>query len=181
MRAIPILLLSVFIFVSCDKGLSPDLADVNPGFGGTITFSGEWNPDIVQTHVVVFKNPLLSIDDFNVFNLTFVSDIIPNGSESYEYSTYDERALISNVEAGAISYVAVAQSLRDTLTLNRADWIVVGIFYSQGDTTKPGVINLPEGEYLNDINIHCDFSNPPPQPPGGLIDLLKLANKRTYK
>ena len=84
MRAIAILLLSVFIFVSCDKGLSPDLADVNPGFGGTITFGGEWNPDIVQTHVVVFKNPLLSIDDFNVFNLTFVSDIIPNGSESYE-------------------------------------------------------------------------------------------------
>ena len=35
---------------------------------------------INQTHVVVFKEPLLSVSDFNVFNLKFVSESIPNGT-----------------------------------------------------------------------------------------------------
>jgi hypothetical protein len=161
------LLFSCFLISSCDEGLSPDLADVRPGFGGTVTFSGDWNPEINQTHVVVFRDPLLSIEDFNVFNLSFVSEAIPNGSLSYSYSTLDTTALISTVEPGEISYIAVAQSLTDTITLRRENWIVVGLYFAENDSTQPGSIDVDEGEFINNINIHCDFNNPPPQPPGG--------------
>jgi hypothetical protein len=164
MRAILIFFLS-FILASCDKGLSPEFADEKSGFGGTITFSGEWDPTIIQTHVVVFKDPLLSVADFNVFNLSYVSDLIPNGSQSYEYSTFDDNSLISTIEAGYYSYIAVAQSLRDSITLNRDDWRVVGLYYAEGSTTLPGTLILPEASFIENIDIHCDFDNPPPQPP----------------
>jgi hypothetical protein len=179
-----IILIAITAFVSCDKGLSPDLGEEKAGFGGSITFSGDWNPDILQTHVVVFKNPLLTVDDFNVFNLSFVSESIPNGSVSYNYSTNDENALISTIEPGNISYIAVAQSLRDTITLNREDWIVVGLYYSDDDKTMPGILTLNEGIFIDGVNINCDFNNPPPQPPGGESILNKLLNsivKDKYK
>ena len=167
MRAIIISAILFLTAVSCDKGLSPDLAEEKSGFGGVVTFSGDWNPELNQTHVVVFKNPLLSVDDFNVFNLNFVSESIPNGTRSYNYSTNDTTALISVVEPGELAYVAVAQSLRDTITLNRSDWIVIGLYYSENDSINPGKIKLSQGEFLENINIHCDFDNLPPQPPGG--------------
>lgn len=175
----PILTLFIFcslFIISCDKGLSPDLAEEKSGFGGKITFRGDWDPTINQTHVVAFKNPLLSTSDFNVFNLTFVSETIPNGTESYEYSTNDEGSLISTIEPGEISYIAVAQSLRDTITLSREDWIVIGLYYSVDDSTNPGLLTLPESTFISDINIRCDFNNPPTQPPGGKIILEKLSS-----
>jgi hypothetical protein len=159
----------ILIFISCGEGLSPNLADEKVGFGGTINFSGEWSPTINQTHVVVFKDPLLSVSDFNVFNLKFVSESIPNGTTTYNYTTNDDGALISSIDPGSVSYIAVAQSLKDTITLNRADWIVIGIYYELGDSLQPGIINIPESGFLENINIHCDFNNPPPQPPGGIV------------
>lgn len=162
-----LILITFLIFTSCGEGLSPDLADEKSGFGGTITFSGEWNPNIKQTHIVAFKDPLISVNDFNFFNLKFVSDVIPNGTISYDYSTYDEGSLISTIEPGKISYIAVAQALKDTITLNREDWIVIGVYYENNDTANPGIIQISESEFKDNINIHCDFNNPPPQPPGG--------------
>jgi hypothetical protein len=177
MRALKIIFFSILIVISCDEGLSPDLAEEKSGFGGTVSFIGDWNPEINQTHVVAFKNPLISVDDFNVFNLSFVSEAIPNGTKSYDYSTNDTSALISVIEPGEIAYIAVAQSLRDTITLNRKDWIVIGLFYSENDSTNPGKINVNQGQFIENINIDCDFNNPPPQPPGGLENLNKIVNQ----
>ena len=163
------IIFTILIFTSCGEGLSPNLADEEVGFGGTINFSGEWNPTINQTHVVVFKDPLLSVSDFNVFNLKFVSESIPNGTATYNYTTIDGGALISTIEPGSVSYIAVAQSLKDTITLNRADWIVIGIYYEIGNSFQPGTLNIPESGFLENININCDFNNLPPQPPGGTV------------
>lgn len=168
MRVILIIIFASLFFMSCDEGLSPDFADEKSGFGGIISFVGDWNPDISQTHLVVFNDPLLSIADFNVFNLSFVSEAIPNGSQSYQYTTYDENALINTIGAGTFSYIAVAQCLKDTITLNREDWIVVGVYYQDEDDTIPGSLTLAAGVYFENINITCDFNNLPPQPPGGL-------------
>ena len=161
---------SIFLISSCDKGLSPDLAEEKSGFGGKITFVGNWDQSITQTHVVIFKNPLRSVSDFNIFNLSFVSEAIPNGSTSYNYSTNDENSLISSISSGTYSYIAVAQSIKDTITLNRVDWFIVGLYSDlQG-------VTLNEAEYIEGINIICDFDNPPPQPPGGSenLNLLKM-------
>lgn len=155
-------------FISCDKGLSPDLAAEKSGFGGKVTFIGDWDPSISQTHVVIFKNPLLSVSDFNIFNLSFVSESIPNGSLSYDYSTNDDNSLTSTISSGTYSYIAVAQSIKDTITLNREDWFIVGLY-----ADKKNIV-LTEGEFISGIDIFCDFNNPPPQPPGGSVSKDKL-------
>lgn len=173
MRAfVKIIIISLIIFISCDKGLSPEIADPKVGFGGTITFIGNWNPEVNQTHIVLFKDLLLSESDFNVFNLKFVSDTIPNGSQVYNYSTTDN-SLIENIEPGEYSYLAVAQSKLNYLTLNREDWFIVGIYFLNNDFTNPAKLLIPEATYVENVNITCDFNNPPPQPPGGLNNLLK--------
>jgi hypothetical protein len=184
MRAIGIIILFLsLLLISCDKGLSPDLAEEQVGFGGTITFSGEWNNEVKETHVILFKDPLLSVTDFNVFNLKYVSDNIPTGTQVYHYSTNDI-SLISAIEPGEYSYLAVAQSKRDTLSLNRDDWTVAGIYMSGNNTTQPSRITIPQSEFVDSLNIHCDFNNPPPQPPGGtanfnIIDKLLEYEKKT--
>ncbi len=174
MRVIHIIfLIAVLLFFSCDKGLSPDMASPKVGFGGTITFIGTWNPEAKQTYVVLFKDPLLSISDFNVFNLKYVSDTIPNGIQIYHYSSNDVNSLISSIEPGEYSYLAVAQTKKDTLSLNRIDWFVAGLYYSNNDTSQPGKLTIPEATYVDSVDFICDFNNPPSQPPGGLEKLLK--------
>jgi len=164
---IRILLIILFLTLqSCDKGLSPELADINPGFGGTITFIGDWDKEVTRTHVVLFKSPLLSKEDFNAFNLKYVSDSITSESNSYNFNTNDE-SLLSNVSPDDYSYLAVAQSRTETLSLNREDWKIVGLYFNANDSTKPGTLEIPEDSFVNNIDIVCDFNNPPMQPPGG--------------
>ncbi|MBK8944397.1 MAG: hypothetical protein IPM32_03905 [Ignavibacteriae bacterium] len=172
MRALRILPF-LFLLLSCDKGLSPENADQKAGFGGTVTFIGNWNSAAKQTYVVAFKDPLLSISDFSIFNLKFVSDSIPFGSNNFNYSTNSENAVLSNIEFGDYSYVAVAQTIRDTLSLDRNDWIVAGIYTSNDDSAQPGILNIPQGTFIENVNILCDFNNPPPQPPSEIQNLLK--------
>jgi hypothetical protein len=173
MRAFAIIIILLFLLISCDKGLSPELAETKAGFSGTVTFIGNWNSEAKQTYVVAFKNPLLSIDDFSIFNLKFVSELIPFGSSTYSYSTNDAGAVLSNIDSGDYSYVAVAQTIRDTLSLARKDWIVAGIYTLENNLTQPGILNIPQGTFVENINIVCDFNNPPPQPPSEINNLLK--------
>lgn len=171
-----ILLLGLFL-LSCDKGLSPDLAQIKAGFGGTITFTGEWDKEVNHTHIVLFKDPLLSKEDFNVFNLKYVSDSIPSGTNFYDYSTLGN-SLIENIEPGDYAYLAVAQSKTELLSLNREDWTIVGVYYNN-DSAQPATLTIPEGVFVNSVNIVCDFNNPPPQPPGN-NNLDKFLNKLLY-
>lgn len=167
MKVIKILIIIIIpLLFSCDKGLSPISEDEVKltGFKGTVTFIGDWDKSVARTHVVLFKEPLLSKNDFNIFNLKYVSDTIPNGSNIFNFNSTEE-SLISNVLPGEYSYLAVAQSKQLSLSLNREDWIVVGVYYENNDTTKPGILKIPENNLVENINITCDFNNPPPQPP----------------
>ena len=164
------LFLIVVIFYSCDKGIEPlPSNDLRTGFGGRITFIGQWPDSVTRTHLVVFKDPLISVSDFNVFNLRFVSQEIPFGSSEYIYSSRDSSVIpgTGEFQAGEYSYVAVAQSSKEDVSLDRADWYVVGLYFNEGDSTKPGILTIPENTYVDNINIICDFDSPPPQPPGG--------------
>jgi hypothetical protein len=161
------LLSAIFLF-SCGGGIEPEPENLEKeGFGGVITFEGEWPADISRTHLVIFKSPLNSVEDFNIFNLGFVSLEIPYGVTQFRYSTADSALFPINAKLapGSYSYVAVAQQNIEEISLNREDWFVVG-YYTAGGDTIPGVVSFSEGEYLENINILCDFDNPPPQPPG---------------
>lgn len=159
--------LCVIILEGCDGGIEPQSGE--SGFGGKITFTGQWPDTVTRTHLVVFKEPLLSISDFSLQNIRFVSSEISFGSASFEYSSRDSSVLPGTglFEDGDYSYVAVAQSSKEDVSLNRADWFVVGLYYNSGDTTRPGKLVIPENTFVENININCDFNNPPPQPPGG--------------
>ena len=64
------------------------------------------------------------------------------------------------------AYVAVVQQSTEELSLARKDWFVSGVYYANGDTTKPGTMVIPDSTFVRNININVDFNNPPPQPPG---------------
>ncbi len=157
-----------FTMISCDKGIAP-YPDENlspSGFDGKVTFNGNWPAGIQQTYIVVFKDVLKSDADFFPPNLSYVVGPIPYDATEYSYNSIDNNAISSfTLSPGNYNYVVVVQSTKPTLTLNRSDWTVVGIYYLPGDTTNPGTLNIQNGEITHNINITCDFNNPPPQPP----------------
>ena len=162
---LPILL--IISLVGCDQGVEPKLISEPTGFSGKITFIGDWPNDIQRTHVVAFKDPLLSENDFNISNLKYVSEEIPNGTQLYNYTSLKFSIIPGEefLEPDEYSYIAVAQSRTIELTLNRSDWFVAGLYYSPGDSTQPGSIITLEDSVLENINITCDFNNPPPSLP----------------
>ncbi len=166
---IGLVLLTALIFSNCGGGIGPEPEipkEEKAGFSGTVYFKGEWNPSVKRTHLVVFKDPLLSAADFNIFNLKFVSLEIPFGTQEYSYNSTDSAYI--PISAGEYSYVAVAQSLTEELSLDRKDWFVVGVYFAEGDSINPGKLIIPEKTLIKGIDIMCDFNNSPPQPPGGL-------------
>lgn len=161
-------ILILLLPLSCDEGIGPEGPTEPRGFSGTITFIGDWPTGITRTHIVLFKNSLNGTN-FNVFNLKYVSQEIPNGKTTFNYNT-TEGAFIPEdgyLESGVYEYLAVGQSTTQNLSLERLDWTVAGVYYAAGDSTNPGVVIISSGVVSENINITCDFNNPPPQPPGG--------------
>ncbi len=173
LKCISALLILMLIAFACDDhGIEPKPetpADKISGFSGTVTFISEWPDSIKRAFVVVFQNPLLTPDDFTIFNLKYLSREIPLGASAYEYSSLDS-AFIPSVPGpfppGTYAYIAVAQQSTEELSLARSDWFVSGIYYANGDTTQPGSMVIPDSTFIENINITVDFNNPPPQPPG---------------
>ncbi len=162
-------MLIIISLVACDQGIEPKPSSVPTGFSGKITFIGEWPIDIKRTHVVAFKDPLLLASDFNISNLKYVSEEIPNNTQTYVYSSLVTPVIPGSgyLAAGEYSYIAVALSKTPDLSLIRPDWFVAGLYVVPPDTLQPGKLIIPEGIVLENIDIICDFDNPPPQPPGG--------------
>lgn len=169
------ILLPVFILLlllSCSEhGIAPKpKLPESTGFSGKITFLGVWPDSIQRTHLVVFKDSLLDQYDFNILNLKYVSYEIPYGTRVVFYNTTTDSAYLPPdgiFQAGEYAYVAVAQSKTPELSLYRRDWFVAGVYYANADTSGPGRLIVNEGQLTKDIDIICDFDNPPPQPPGG--------------
>ena len=168
MKICIIIIVIIISLTGCDGGLSPTGDDIanKTGFGGTVTFVGEWDPQITQTNIVLFKDPLLSGDDFKISNLKYLSTSIPFGTSTYHYNTIDS-IMFGNVEAGKYAYLAVVQTTKVQISLERKDWFVVGVYQSEEPGAGPGEINVKEKQFHFDTNIICDFYNPPVQPPGG--------------
>ncbi len=165
--------LAIFIFLivvyGCNKGLTPasiEEEQQKAGFSGNISFEGQWPDSVKWTLLVVFKDPLTSAGSFNVFNVGYISHPISYGITSLNFSTAVDTGYVP-ISAGTYSYVAIAQSKNPVLSVNRADWNVIGVYYANNDTTQPGKLVIPENTLVRNINIKCNFNNPPPQPPGG--------------
>lgn len=164
MKQAYILFFFLVIFIGCGKGISPEPEPVKEetGFGGTITFKGTWPDSVKFTRLVAFINPLVSDSDFSANNLGFLSDAIPNYTGSVTYNSSVNPLL--GIKPGTYSYVAVVQSKSSLLPI-RSLWTVAGIYYNNGDTTKPGTLVITKDRFINNIDIVCDFNHPPIQPP----------------
>ena len=106
-----ILIFAAIFIASCDGGLAPIDSELEnqTGFGGTITFIGDWSPDITQTNIVLFKYPILSEADFNISNLKYLSTSIPFDFKEYSYNTIDSISF-GNVVADKYSYLVEEDS-----------------------------------------------------------------------
>ncbi len=168
MKFYVILFACLVILASCDGGLAPKESglEYQTGFGGTISFVGSWSPEVTQTNIVLFKDPILSEEDFNIQNLKYLSTPIPFGADDYFYTTVDS-ILFGNVESGKYSYLAVIQTTAEVISLEREDWFVVGIYNSGKEGLAEGEIYVEENKFKFETNIICYFENLPPQPPGG--------------
>ena len=163
-------LVLVFFAVSCDHGIEPrPVLPEPPGFSGSVSFINQWPDSIKRAFVVVFENPLLTPADFTIQNLKYLSREIPIGELTYQYSSLDSAYIPPEpgpFPPGTYAYVAVVQQSTEELSLARDDWFVSGVYYANGDTTKPGTMVIPDSSFTRNINITVDFNNPPPQPPG---------------
>ncbi len=150
--------------ISCDKGIEP--VEGKSAFSGKIVFKGGWLAGIKRTHLVVFKEPIRSVNDFSAANLSFVLDSIPYGTKEFSYNSSDMQfSPIFSITPGSHKYIVVAQSKTPELTLIRADWTVVGVYCESGDQSKPKAMIINTGKTTANVNITVDFNNPPPQPP----------------
>jgi hypothetical protein len=161
----------ISIIAACDHGIEPKpVLKSPPGFSGTIRFISEWPDSIKRSFFVVFKDPLDSISDINIYNLKFLSKEIPLGVQIKEFSSLDSAYIPATpgpFPPGSYAYVAVVQQSTEILSFDPKDWFVSGVYYSFGDTTKPGLMVIPDSTFVKNININVDFNNPPPQPAGG--------------
>ena len=168
-KSLSIIIICFFmILISCDSdhgiGLK-QIEDTEFGFGGNIVFYGAWPDSVKRVFIIAFKDTLITLD-----NLGFISNSLTLGIQSYKYSSLDSAIIpLSQFEIppSVYKYVAVVQQSTVQISLDRKDWFVSGVYYANGETTTPGILTIPENAFVDDINIYCDFDNPPPQPPGG--------------
>ncbi|MBI5662747.1 MAG: hypothetical protein HZC46_11425 [Ignavibacterium album] len=166
-----VVLILILNFISCDHGIAPlpEQPEVS-GFEGTIFFLSTWPDSIKRTHLVIFKNPLLQPSDFVITNIKYISREIPFGVQSYRFSSLDSAIIPVSpgpFEPGEYAYVAVAHQTTEELSLARKDWFVSGVYYTNNNTTKPGILKIEENKITRNVNIRVDFNKLPPQPPGG--------------
>lgn len=158
-----------YIFItSCDSdhGIAPKPVLNSFGFGGNIVFYGSWPDSIKRMYLVALKDT----GNFVVTNFRYVSLELPLGVPALPFSSLDSAYVPLVPDENPPSnyhYVVVVQQSTDSLSWRRKDWFVTGIYYENNDTTVPGTLTIPENTFVNNINIYCDFNNPPNQPPGG--------------
>lgn len=157
----------LILLQGCDKGIEPGEPVLPGGFRGSVTFAGTWPEGIKRTHLVVFKNPLLTGNDFSIQNFAFIVDSIPYRETLFSYNSLEDNFLpdIITLYPGEYKYVAVAQSKTPEISFLRRDWTVVGVYCINDDQTRPKSLIIRSNQVTPEINIKVDFNNPPPQPP----------------
>ena len=159
------LLIIVISFSGCDKGVEPRIDYGPAGFSGKVSFVGTWPEGITRTLIVVFKNPLISPDDFSALNLAYIVGPIDSNSTEFNFNSIDNNFLGFTLVGGNYSYVVVAQSKTPQISLTRKDWVVAGVYCINGNQSLPKTLTINSGGITPDVNIVVDFNNPPPQPP----------------
>jgi hypothetical protein len=163
-----IFFLLLIIISGCDKGIEPadETAPGETGFSGKVTFTGSWPAGVKRTHIVVFKNEIISSQDFFPPNLAFVIDSIPYRSTEFNFNSVDNNFIpLFVLSPGEYKYIVVAQSSTPEISLERKDWSIVGVYCLNGIQSNPKPLIIESGKMTRGVDINVNFGNPPPQPP----------------
>lgn len=183
-KHIAAVILSAFLLHSpgCDKGIAPlNIPPIDPnaptGFGGIIYFMN-WPTDSVdikvqELRIAAFKEA--PVDTTGLFFEFLRGNVIiypPVGTPAYSKrdstgrlrdSIHYEIFLRPGVDSLPATYTYIAMAWRDGPNVF-ADWRPAGLYTTQPGTFNPGSITVTRGRFIQNIDIHCDFRNPPPRP-----------------
>lgn len=171
-------------YSGCDKGLAPPppIPPLDPnaptGFGGIIRFRNWPPPDSVdlviqELRIAAFKSPPVDTTGLLVeFLLGNVVIYPPVGTTAYSkrdsagnlrdtihYSIF----FTPGVDSLPASYSYIAMAWRYSSNIF-ADWRPAGLYTTQPGTFNPGSITVRKNVFIPNVDINCDFRNPPPRP-----------------
>ena len=152
-----IVLLITLSGLSCDQGLSPG-STAPYGLRGVVKFK-HWPPvdSVLDLRIAVLQHyPVQNIPGEVLAGRARYGDKLPYGVDSVSYTI-----TLAPLPTGIIPFVGVAQRYGPDI---QNDWRVVGEYYVNGDSTKPGTVHVPPDSIIGNINIDVDFLNLPPQP-----------------
>ena len=152
-----LIVLSLIVLSSCDKGLEPiGELDTDAVLNCNISFSGEWpkQDSVMGMSVAAFKLPPSE---------SLIQELI-NGNavlklNSIQYGVDESSVFLDIVDAPqTFKYIIVAWNYEDDIQAQR----VVGV-YTLTDKSNPGEVVINPGDSLN-IDIEVDWNDFPPQP-----------------
>jgi hypothetical protein len=154
-----------FLLCGCDKGLAP--LNEPSGFSGVIRFQN-WPPQdsVLDLRVVAFKQYPTDSSGILVELLAGRAVVYPAvtgpgfprfvDSVQYEFTTDGSPLQITKYD-----YVVVAWRYGPNFF---SDWRPAGVYTTQPNTFIHAPVRVLLHKILQDINIQCDFRNPPPRP-----------------
>ena len=161
-QAILLFVVILFLFFSCNHGLTP--VEENPGdltgISGTIFYSS-WSAadSIYNLRLVVFKNyPPANILTEVLTGQAIVYPALDQEGLSHPVTSTEYQLELA---PGSYAYVVVAQQFGPNV---QRDWRAVGQFDTTVSDSLPTAITIGEGELLKNIDINVDFTKLLPQP-----------------
>jgi|SRR5271169_1587643 len=152
-----LIVLLMFVFVSCDQGLAPVSLSVPPSGIRGFVFFNHWPPadSVVDLRLAALKNPptLNLINEVLQGEAQFTNTLSPYGADSIAYTLI--------LTPGKYVYIGVAQQFGPNI---QQDWRVVGVYHAVGESMNPDSVTVPADSIVNGINVYVDFNNIPPQP-----------------
>ena len=153
-RRIGIVLGLLWTLSACDHGLEPP-PEARPGFGGRITYVGNWPPadSIYLLAVVAFKSfpPTNIVADILSGNAVY-DTALARDVEWQDYQVFTDPA--------KFEYVVVAQQYGPDIF---SQWRVIGVYSEDSSQTIPKTVSVSPGTFVSDIDIAVDFDHLPPQ------------------
>lgn len=157
------LILFLLSFAGCEHGLVPP--EVQPGFGGVISYQGAWPADTIDLRLVASKayRRFSSMDE--IIRLVLVTDSVkvypPIGQAGLKMGVKETRYQFF-VEPGEYKLVGLFYRYGSQIF---HDWRLVGLYgtYTSSELFPTAVVVKP-GEFVDGIDFLVDFDNPPPQP-----------------
>lgn len=164
MKLVSTVILSLLLLFGCDQyGLNPDEYR-EPGFTGSITFTGSIPPSDSIRDLRIVAVPYYPVDSTfaELFDKIVNKGIIPfSESLSEKVAPNGSIEYTMNVKPQDYRYVAVVQ-MYGLNFLN--DWRVVSVFGYTSSDPNPKTVTVSDGKQTVGINFVVDFYTLPAQP-----------------